>query len=96
MNADSADSSKDADSMDPEADKEAQTAGQREKLRIMDEQERESARILSEPAAHFSRKERDAAINSLAQAPDDELMKILSEKDDGDADDPLQTEDDGE
>lgn len=96
MNADSTDSSKDADSMDPEADKEAQTAGPKEKIRIMDEQELESARILSEPATHFSRKERDAAINSLAQAPDDELMKILSEKDDGDADDPLQTEDDGE
>lgn len=96
MNADSTGSNKDADSMNPEDDKGTQTTVPKEKLRIMDEQERASARILSEPTAHFSRKERDAAINSLAQAPDDELMKILSEKDDGDTDDPLQTEDDGE
>lgn len=69
------------------------------KLHIMDDSERASAHVLSEPSAHFSRKERAAAINSLAQAPDDELMSVLSENDDSDsasADDPMQTEDDGE
>lgn len=81
---------------------EGKSSDEGERLHIMDDSERASKRVLSEPPLHSSSKERDAAIKSLAQDPGDELMGILSEDDDGDEshgdaeDDPMQTEDDGE
>ena len=71
------------------------------KLHIMDDSERSSKRVLEEPPLHSSSRERDAAIQSLALEPDDELMDILSKDDDGDdgsmeTGDAMQTEDDGE